>query len=202
MKEYPKCAYCGKNIITRNATKFCSHKCRAAYMSREADKKRFKPCPNFKQLAARWDKPLRIVLSRNWEYACNAYDIDDFRQICLISLWKLASNHPEKTEAECVSYVMKTFELAIKEYCRENGKNNHGLLGEDPIFFANPERIAESREYISRIKGSEFKHLLMYSLGDMSANEMAKRLGIGKKCIQWRIWNERNVLNKLIGYDE
>lgn len=62
--EYKKCEYCGGNIITLNAERFCSHKCRAAWMAKEADKKRFKPCPNFNELLARWNKPLRIVLAR------------------------------------------------------------------------------------------------------------------------------------------
>lgn len=194
-----KCEYCGGNIINRSAEKFCSHVCRAAYMRLEADKKRFRPIANFEEYVKQWHKPMRIVISRLWELSRNAYDVEDFKQVCLIKLWRLICNDPEKLKS--VSYVMKTFELAIKEFCREQGKNNHDYLSEDPIFFANPERIAEQREYIRKIKGDGFRLLLMYSMGDMSMPKLAKKLGMTEGSLDYRIWSSRNVLRNILEYE-
>ena len=88
-------------------------------MRLEADKKRFRPIANFEEYVKQWHKPMRIVISRLWELSRNAYDVEDFKQVCLIKLWRLICNDPEKLKS--VSYVMKTFELAIKEFCREQG---------------------------------------------------------------------------------
>lgn len=193
------CKYCSQPIINRGAENFCCHKCRAAYMRLQADKTRFHPIENYEEYLKNFYKPMRIVISRCWNLACGYYDVDDFKQICCISLWKLICNHPDKLQN--ISYVMKTFEIAIKEYCREQGINNNHYLSEDPIFFANPEGIAEQREMIKKIKINNFKHLLMYSLGDLSIRKLAERIGVTKSCLEYRIWNERNILKNLLEYE-
>ena len=202
VKQIKYCIQCGCPITTINAEKFCGHPCRAAYMRVQADKKRFKEVPDYEEHLKKWDKPLRIVVQRCFCYTENIDDLEDFKQICRISLWRILSqNKLDECKKNPVSYLMKVFEMAIKEYIREQGRHKLGKLTDDPIFFANPEGIAEQREALRKIKFENFKHLLMYTLGDLSTGEIAKRMGIEKKCLQWRIWNERNVLRKLLEYE-
>ena len=126
-----KCLYCGAVIHQRNAKKFCCHTCRGAYLRQQADLKRFKQIPDFEEKLKQWIKPIKIVVQRCYPYTKTNDDLDDFKQICLISLWKLLSNHPDKLK---VGYLMKTFEIAIKEYCREQGKHSQNFIDEDAIF--------------------------------------------------------------------
>lgn len=196
------CIHCGCPITTLNAEKFCGHPCRAAYMRLQADKTRFKQVPDYEEQLKKWEKPLKIVVQRCFCYTEDIDELEDFKQICRISLWRILSqNKLNECKGKPVSYLMKVFEMAIKEYVREQGRHKCGKLDSDPIFFANPEGITEQREALKKIRFEGFKHLLMYSLGDLSTSEMAKRMGIGTKCLQYHIWSERNALRKILEYE-
>lgn len=190
------CLYCGAVIYQRNADKFCCHTCRGAYLRQQADLKRFKQIPDFEEKLKEWIKPIKIVVQRCYPYAKTDDDLDDFKQICFISLWKTLSNHPDKIK---VGYLMKTFEMAIKEYCREQGKHSQHFIDEDAIFFANPEGIAEQREIIRKIVNDEkFKLLLAYSFNDKTEKEMAERMGISKGAFSYKIWEQRKILQQCL----
>ena len=195
------CDCCGQEYYTKNPVlidqkhHFCSHSCKGAFLRREADKTRFKQIDDYSQQLEKWRKPIKIVVQRCYKYSINDDDLEDFKQICRICLWKLLStNKPQK-----IGYFMKSFEIAIMEYCREQGKHSQNYLYEDPIFFANPEGIAEQREIIRKVVDEEkFKLLLAWALSDKTEKEMAEQLKMSKGTFSYKIWEQRKILEQCL----
>lgn len=200
------CDYCGEPIIKPASAfhadhkhYFCNNYCDARYKKKIAEEKNFKQINNkeFEKVLFN-DRHIiaySVRLCRDY-IKCRA-DVEDFIQICRIELWKLLSRGLEDINNK-PSYKIESFKNAIKNYVSELGKESHGYLDADPVFFANPEALTRQREIIRELDAQCFRELLAQAWSDKNNEELAKDFGTSKQGFIIRCSRQRQRLRELM----
>ena len=201
------CDYCGEPIIRPKANfhegskhYFCNNHCDAMYKRKLADAKNFKPIKNFDKYLKDYHRYIKYAVYLCKEYSINGDDVEDFMQVARITLWRLLSQGFIENN-EKGNLLIASIKLAIKNYVQEFGRNQHGYLTIDPVFYANPEIITRHREIIRALDSSLFKELLAQTLSSKSNERLAEEFGTSKTNFILRCHRQRERLKELMEYE-